>query len=62
MSNSCLSHNKFNTIKYIVEKVFCHHDLKIISQVNIKDESINIIGVNILLVCDKCGRTKIRRI
>lgn len=63
MTESLTLENKNKTtFRYIIEKMFCHHEPEIRLRVEVKDSKDNIVGINALLVCKHCGKTKNVRI
>lgn len=63
MTESLTLENKNKTtFRYIIEKMFCHHEPEIRLRVEVKDIKGDIVGINALLVCKNCGKSKNVRI
>ena len=48
--------------RYIIERMFCHHQMIETFRVELKDNNGYTVGINAVLVCSECGSTKDIRI
>lgn len=50
--------DKQSILRFIVEKLWCHHKMEIVEKLTIHNVKGDVVGTKILLLCPHCGKTK----
>lgn len=60
--SSKLEQKKIGLLRYVIERIFCHHTMVEVFRIEVKDSLGYTIGINSLFICEECGKTKDIRI